>query len=537
MGGGKSVLLNTINLAFCLQAGLARLPWISIIDVGPSSSGLISLIKNALPSGLKHLAVHHRLKMDPSEAVNPFDTPLGCREPLPAHLSFLVNFLCLLSTPLDKTAPPSGVSGILRQAIVSAYRELADRPRRLTRSPEPALYDQAMGLGFPLDEGSSFWELVDFFYRKELYHEAHLAQRLATPTLPDIAYQVRNQPGLRAAYNFKVEGTGEHILDYAWRSLTEAVASYRFLSRPTRFSLSDARIVSLDLDEVATRGGGAAGDRQTAVMYMLARHLVGARFFLTPSDLPLMPVEYRPYHERVVSSLRREPKRLCYDELHRVTGLSAVNGQLISDLTTSARESRKWNLSIGLYSQSWEDFPPVIMELATSVFILGSGTGHGRAELARLFALNPTMARALERLGKPSPQGADLVALFRTAQGTSQQVLTNTVSPAILWAFSTTAEDMAVRDALYESHGVEKTLDILSSLYPGGLKSEVESRKSSRQASNPYARSNDIVAELISSLQARLDRELGASPRGEGGGVSQAPRAPRAIAAKEKHSQ
>jgi intracellular multiplication protein IcmB len=507
MGGGKSVLLNTINLAFCLQGGLVDLPWVSIIDVGPSSSGLISLLKNALPPALKHLAVHHRLKMDPAQSVNPFDTPLGCRRPLPSQLSFLVNFLGLLATPLDKKAPPSGADGVIRQAVTAAYIELADKPKKLVRALDPDLFDLAESLGFPMDERSSYWELVDFFFENDLIHEAHLAQRLAVPTHPDVTAQVRNQAGLKAAYNFRIEGTGEHILDYVWRVLTEAVAQYRFLARPTRFSLTEARIVSLDLDEVSARGGGAAGDRQTAVMYLLARHLVGARFFLTPSDIPLMPEAYRPYHEKIISDLRRAPKRLCYDELHRVTGLKALSAQLTSDLETSARESRKWNLSIGLYSQSWEDFPPIIMELATSVFLLGSGTSRGREELTRIFGLNQTTARALERLGKPTGQGADLIALFRTAKGTSQQILTNTVSPALLWAFSTTSEDMTVRDALYDSHGVEKTLPLLAELFPGGVKTEVERLKNQRRFENPYAGKEDVLSLLISQLKTRLESQ------------------------------
>ena len=44
-GSGKSVLSNAINLALCLSGGLTRLPRIAIIDIGPSSSGLISLLK------------------------------------------------------------------------------------------------------------------------------------------------------------------------------------------------------------------------------------------------------------------------------------------------------------------------------------------------------------------------------------------------------------------------------------------------------------------------------------------------------------
>lgn len=45
MGGGKSVFLNALNFAFVTQAGLSRLPWLSIIDIGPSSSGLITLLR------------------------------------------------------------------------------------------------------------------------------------------------------------------------------------------------------------------------------------------------------------------------------------------------------------------------------------------------------------------------------------------------------------------------------------------------------------------------------------------------------------
>ncbi len=48
-GSGKSVLSNAINLGLCLSGGLQRLPRIAIIDIGPSSSGLISLLKEALP--------------------------------------------------------------------------------------------------------------------------------------------------------------------------------------------------------------------------------------------------------------------------------------------------------------------------------------------------------------------------------------------------------------------------------------------------------------------------------------------------------
>ena len=55
--------------------------------------------------------------------------------------------------------------------------------------------------------------------------------------------------------------------------ISSAVREYPILSRVTAFDIGDARVVSLDLDEVAKTGGEAA-DRQTAVMYMLARYVL-----------------------------------------------------------------------------------------------------------------------------------------------------------------------------------------------------------------------------------------------------------------------
>src|SRR5699024_2121047 len=143
MGGGKSVFLNAFNFAFVTQAGLSRLPWLSIVDVGPSSSGLITLLKENLPEGKKHLAAYHRLRMTPDYAVNPFDTPLGCRKPLPSHKAFLVNLLSLLATPLDVTAPADGVPGLIGRAIDLAYEELSDgnHPRLYQPNVLPELHD------------------------------------------------------------------------------------------------------------------------------------------------------------------------------------------------------------------------------------------------------------------------------------------------------------------------------------------------------------------------------------------------------------
>ena len=311
MGGGKSVFLNAMNFAFVTQAGLSRLPWLSIVDVGPSSSGLITLLKENLPEGKKHLAAYHRLSMTPDYAVNPFDTPLGCRKPLPSHKAFLVNLLSLLATPLDVTAPADGVPGLIGRAIDLAYEELSDgnHPRLYQPNVLPELHELIVHEGISRDASTSWWEVVDGLFERGHVHETLQAQRYAVPLLADVGAQIRQNKGIQNTYE-------EHTINNVWRSLLDAIEAYVILKEPTRFDLGDAQIVSLDLDEVAPRGGATA-DRQSAVMYMLARHVLGSRFFLMPADVQLMPEYYQDYHARRIEAIREDPKRLCYEEDYR----------------------------------------------------------------------------------------------------------------------------------------------------------------------------------------------------------------------------
>ena len=89
------------------------------------------------------------------------------------------------------------------------------------------------------------------------------------PLLGDLTTQINQNQGILNTYEEKTRRE-------AWRSILDAITAYAVLKEPTRFDLGDAQIVSLDLDEVATRGGPAA-ERQSAVMNVLGR-LIGASF-------------------------------------------------------------------------------------------------------------------------------------------------------------------------------------------------------------------------------------------------------------------
>ena len=126
-GRGKSVLMNSLGLAFSLQGGQARLPLSATIDIGPSSAGLISLIREALPPERRHEAGWFALRMTREHAINPCDTQLGCRAPLPAERAFLVNLLGLMMTPAGAEGVPDGMRELIGPAITAVYALRSDK--------------------------------------------------------------------------------------------------------------------------------------------------------------------------------------------------------------------------------------------------------------------------------------------------------------------------------------------------------------------------------------------------------------------------
>lgn len=469
-GSGKSVLSNAMNLALSLQGGLSRLPRIAIIDIGPSSSGLISLLQEALPRNQRHLVSYQRLRMTPDYAVNPFDTQLGCRFPTALERSFLVNFLTLLSTPLGAERPYDGMPDLAGMVVDELYKNLADdgNPYAYTPGIEVMIDGILEEMGFVQDSKTTWWEVTDALFVAGFEHEALLAQRYAMPLLSDAA-SICRIPAIEDLYEKIIAPTGESLINAFGRMISSAVREYPILSRVTAFDIGDARIVSLDLDEVAKSGGDAA-DRQTAVMYMLARYVLARHYYLTEESLSDIPEQYKPYHAKRIHEIREDPKRIVYDEFHRTSNSQAVRDQVLIDM----REGRKWKVQISLLSQSVEDFDPVMIEFATAIYVMDAGPNQAIEKTCSIFGLNETAKVALRtRVHGPREGGATFLAQFATKDGVNVQLLTLTLGPVELWAFSTTAEDAQVRNELYRRIGPAETRRLLSTLFPNGTVGKV----------------------------------------------------------------
>lgn len=473
-GSGKSVLSNTINLALCLSAGLGRLPRIAIIDIGPSSSGLISLLKEALPASKRHYAAYHRLRMTPEYSINPFDTQLGCRYPSASERSFLVNFLTLLTTPLGAAKPYDGMADLAGMVADELYKSFADEFNPTPYAPgiEELIDGILEEIGFVRDSKSTWWEVTDALFSAGFVHEAMLAQRYAMPLLADAASVCRTS-AVEDLYEKIVAPTGESLINAFSRMISGAVREYSILSRVTSFDMGDARVVSLDLDEVAKSGGDAA-DRQTAVMYMLARYVLARHYYLTEESITNVPDQYKEYHKQRIMEIREDPKRIVYDEFHRTSKAKAVRDQVIVDM----REGRKWKIQIALLSQSVEDFDPIMIEFATSIYIMDAGPAQTIDKTTQIFGLSNTAKVALRtRVHGPRQGGATFLVQFATKSGLNIQLLTLTLGPVELWAFSTTAEDTVVRNQLYRHLGPGEARRVLAGLFPSGsVTKEIEDR-------------------------------------------------------------
>jgi intracellular multiplication protein IcmB len=506
-GAGKSVLMNALNLGTILSAGNARLPFVAILDIGPSSSGLISLIRDALPPQRRYEAMHFKLRMTPEYAVNPFDTQLGCRYPLPEERAYLTELLTLLCTPPGQRAPYDGMTQLVGLCIDEMYRWRDDsgantEPRPYLQHVEPEVDEAIRRYTLHLPVDPYWWDIVDALYEVNAYHECMLAQRHAVPTLVDAVTAAR-RPQIRALLEETAIGaSAEGVIHAFERMIASSIREFPILASITRFDVGSARVAAVDLQDVAPQGDDIA-DRQTAIMYMLARHVLVRAWWLGPDSLRMMPEKYRPYHEMRLRDIRESPKRICYDEFHRTCKTNAVRAQVVRDV----REGRKWGVQIILASQLLDDFSADMVDLATGVWICGTAVSERAiGDTAERFGLSDTARWIMRyRLTGPRPSGAPVLLLLSTNEGRYEQHLINTLGPIELWALSTSSEDVSVRTRLYEALGAVRARQILSEFFPGGsARHEIRRRVIQRTERGEVeaGATSAVILELVNELIA-----------------------------------
>jgi intracellular multiplication protein IcmB len=506
MRSGKSVMGNQTNLALCLSPGLVRLPLIAIVDIGRASAGLISVLYHALPEHLRYLVASIRLRMTSDYAVNPLDTQLGARYPLPQEKIFHRNFIMTLLTPPGQPAAEDGMAGLAESVLEYAFKYYAEADAKRyvagqVRDVDQGLAKLGIQQGEGIDERTTWWEVVDALFEHGEVHLATIAQRYAMPLLTDIASMAREQI-FTDTYGKKKLSDDEPLQNAFARRLSEAIRLYPILAHPTRFDIGLARVVSIDLDEVA-KSGSSSNRRQTAMVYMLARHITARNFFLHTDDVPFFPTKYQEYQERRIREIMQDKKHLQYDEFHVTDGVESVRDQVVADM----RVTGKLGVMVSLISQSIDDFDSKMLEFASTKIVLSRANKTVAEKMQKVFGMTQTVEYAVQReIRPPTKGGATFLAMFKTkaTEADAVQLLRNPMGGIELWGFSTTNEDAFVRDELYKRLGPTEARRFLATLYPGGsVLDEIERRKQQMSQSvmlNSQDNDDGVIQELIDDL-------------------------------------
>ena len=486
-GGGKSVLANTINIGLCLSSAVlgphgGKLPLIGKIDIGRSAEGFVQLLREALGPERRHEAIFVAMQFAPGFEFNIFDCQVGCEYPLPLERAFLQNFLELATLPPDTSTPFEGMPQLIALVIDEAYRlctEAGGGAKHYRAGVEPEVDRAIERCGLDLHQEDPYWrDVVEGLCDKGEYRLAEVAQRHAVPILQDLIGAVRSDQVRDSFEGLHIAATGEKAAQTFERYIDDLIRRFPILNEPTQLDFGSARVIVLDLQAVAPTGSAAA-NRQTEMMYLLARHILARNFFLHPDYVAFVPERVRDYHRTRFTEIYEALKRLDNDEWHRPKD----GPQVLAQADIDVREGRKHRVQIGFASQRLSDFSDGILGQSTARFVLRAGDQADVEQIVKRFGLSAASGKIVRyRLTGPKKTGAPFLAVLTTEGGIQyEQLLVNSLGPVELWALSTTPADTALRNRIYAKVGFSEGLRRLSKVFPdGSAQEEVERRTKAR---------------------------------------------------------
>lgn len=472
MGSGKSVLLNTIELGMCLSPGISKLPYMTIIDIGESVSGTISMIESSLPAGRKSETGYFRVKMSAEFAYNVFDLQLGFRIPHARDRDFLKNFMSILATPAGQSKVPPMMSELMGAVIDEAYRQKGENgnPSRYQQGVNNHIDSVLDEIGMSVDSDTSWYEVTDYLFKFNRVEDAILAQRYAVPNLQHIPNVLRSG-AIRDVFGRTKDGLD--LIEMASIMINSAIRDYPVLSMPTQWDIGMCRVVGIDLNDV--KGHGESGAKQTALMYAFAQQSAARNYYLNDDALTNCPPEYLAYHKKRVEEIQSETKAIIYDEFHNTKGIEGIRKIVSTDI----REGRKWKIMTVLSSQLLDDFDDDAVQNMTGTFILGANGNEGIINKCKsTFGLSDSAVNALRRDVTEAGVG---LAIFNTKAGVSTMVFRNHLSSIKSWGFSSTAEDKILRKILYNEMPASIARQLLAKRFPSStmFKEYVEQQQNS----------------------------------------------------------
>lgn len=453
-GSGKSILNNMIALSSVVNKTANNIPNIAIIDVGPSYTGVIQLLKNIFPVEIKHQVQQFDIENSEKHTINPFDLPLGKRIYDYYDCGRISNILLNLFEK-NETLP-----SLLSSAIEGFNNSVA----KVYIKNNDVHIDKALEkLNFNTNNTTSWWEVVDILFINDLPQLALKAQRYATPTLVDLIDNLQSEK-IREIYKNVTVSTGETLIQYVGRILLDITQIYPFLCEKTNFELGDTKIAYFNLDKVyniQTRfNNKLIQDYWFALILNLSTYsLMGMNNYeYTGLDYKWkntwqsyvntekLSDVYQFYNEKKVGS-RFIANKLIIDEFHRFSH-SEHN---VEQLTITVREGRKNNTSISVSTQSLNDIRYII-DYATSFFI--SEHSDKDTKILEDYGFEKNELDIVKRIKFPN-----WAVKIKTNRGKIFDIVKLEMPPMLKFAFSTTSEDILIRNELIKKHGYFTTLE------------------------------------------------------------------------------
>lgn len=533
MGGGKSAQANRKHFDYCFAPGRKKLPYLHVIDIGGSVSGMVHLIQDALPSSLKHMAYTLKLLNRAEHGVNMLDPKPGLRYPFEGDLQTTVEFLTALVTPAERLTPYDNMSEFCRALLMETYKYYDERneqgnPHRYNpgmSDPESIEIDMALAeRNIDISPGTPYYAIADKLASAGNYRVAMIAHRRGTPTLGDVQ-KVAQMDNVRGVFMKALTDQQLPIPDAFNVQLGLALTSYPIFADRTKIDLRGRRVTAFDLNDVSNKSSAGAR-KQSCLMYMVAYELFSRNFRMTDEDfkpgMSNIPEEWRAFYRSEFDDVKNTPKHVTIDEYHRTDMFEGVEGLMNADRDTmgiratlvreGGRESRKWGLSLYTISQQAQDHGK-LLSLASENHILSLGSSPDELSyMVEKMDLTPIVVTAMKYhcRGPKRGIGVSFMSQWSTKTGTYTQQLTSTVGPRMLWSLSSSFEDKHARSLVFDAVGRKAGRALLGQVYPDGtMKDEIERRMRdvSSKDDNPTEGAIKIIAnELIA--QYRRDPSL-----------------------------
>ena len=408
---------------------------------------------------------------------NPFETPLGIREPSPEHLEQIAEllYMCLHFEDENAAARPAdpGAMAFCKDWASAAYRSFSG-PAAIAYDPaeEPAVA-RALAELAPKNPPRAWLDACDELAEAGLMDLAAKAHARAAPTLADFAAIL---PELSERHAATLLAPGKPIVLAAHKGARAALAALPDLANPSKIFPEDYDALVFDLDEPLSNF--CDRNNALAVKFLWAR-LAGARcagtrgmFGPDASAERSYPGELRRWREAAVLAYRREHDRrhalaktrfvhFVYDEAHRLDRFGALRARLQSDCLSADQGHR-----ITICSQDESAWISAEKKERFNLFLLDSLAVRTDPQGAGL--LESELYAARKFVHGPRKNGSRFFALLRTANGRFCAMPELRPEPKEIWMFASCAEDAALRERFFSKHGQAKALDLLAAAFPSG---------------------------------------------------------------------